>query len=688
MATKIGGFTKSGVVQCVKLVEESAADLSSSYDAVNNSGVWTCENGITFQVQHNGGGQWNDYPANTGLAYRLQSLSLRTQSGELCKWTFNDQTSATMTITNSSDWNSNEALTITEMVASVGAMPPGNVRCVINIGQSSYTYLGSDFNSTTTLSPTSGTFSLQTSDRYSPLTVRMGKDGTLKCKELIEEATTSKISNFNGVWDSSTGTATLNNGWTLKFEYMPSNTYVPITNLTKFTMVGSSGLICAFTISNTKITASEGSYFQNNSVQLREIQITTSSSLSGIANRCTISGLTNEEEIYISPTSSQTSLPYVSGSANGPYIPLTDRSKNLIDNFACTRNSSGTRLIADNGYQFYLKNTSGAEITFPPAFTNLIFSGGAAGKGHHEVLYLTGSGSTASVASSTELAEEWLTVTSDIYIDTIQLLQSGLVADTTFVFVTPDGKETEFPQTSVGNWSLGTGTTSNAVIPYKYRVEPTTVRIFKDGTIKCAEVEEATKTLVSFGQATQTDGLAQYKFENGLTFTIKQESDNSIKTFTTNAATSFYFYPEYTSSGSSSGTSYGNVVSTSAGKWTESFTDEYFQESLIINCVSMANPYVSWSPGTYLEVTDEEGSVLGRLSIYSNVILSSNFGPNSDSDTPLVIPWTKRYTVSWPGSTPESPIDPTQNNFLTSDSGPLITSDGQEFIVQEGGGNS
>ena len=230
MATKVGGFTKSGVVQCVKLVEEENQNLLSDWNGAVSSDYIVCNNGIKFRVLVNG----------SGSAYFVSRLTLVTAGAYYSILVLNRSGNTVIAHDggNTNPWESEysyEISTVGIVFSSSIQASSGSVSCEIITENNTYTYTytssgaltGTNFG----LSENTNPFTLNASDRMRIPTVRMGKDGTLKCKELIEEEVVDNIDSFAPLQTSSSGSHTfiLKNGTYI--DLYENDTLVNVTTL-------------------------------------------------------------------------------------------------------------------------------------------------------------------------------------------------------------------------------------------------------------------------------------------------------------------------------------------------------------------------------------------------------------------------------------------------------------------------
>lgn len=201
LSTKVGGFTKNGVVQCVKLVEEVGTlfDISRFNGKLINGKV-VYNNGITFEVL-----------TKSGVHLNLDSSNIVTIGTTPQSQTTSPQSTVRSTISSTDEINSmivnNEYYQETSnlkiwMVTIQGTQFSGGEQLKVTYdGGKSYTYSpGSGTSSQVMFANASNSSAYITmKDRVLPPTVRMCKDGTLKCGELVEEVSINyNVSRFSG----------------------------------------------------------------------------------------------------------------------------------------------------------------------------------------------------------------------------------------------------------------------------------------------------------------------------------------------------------------------------------------------------------------------------------------------------------------------------------------------------------
>ena len=251
MATKVGGFTKSGVVQCVKLVEEGISSKLSSFNGTFSSSNVTCNNGFVITGYKDGTTISTDFdnikaPLGniifminpTGSSQRaLFKIYGDVVNGDVATASLEPElwagSSAEYLPTNSSDWTSNENFEISQIIIqSTGGSMINQYVPVLNRIHLSFNgqsvmyekYAGSN-PQTYYYNPTDTKFILYAKDRVTYSTVSISKSGVLKCSKLIEEAVTPDASQWNAILNGAT--FTFDNGYRL--EYRQGDSYTTAT---------------------------------------------------------------------------------------------------------------------------------------------------------------------------------------------------------------------------------------------------------------------------------------------------------------------------------------------------------------------------------------------------------------------------------------------------------------------------
>ena len=554
MATKVGAFKKDGTVQCVKLVEEAGDSLLSQFNGTLTNNILTLNNGMKLEFL------LNDAPASfANLATTGIQLCYYDTSSPYITLRSSNNKDFTATYTGSStgiSWESENPMYITGVFWYV----PGYGNIEVNITLNGVTY---GFSRTTIIEqsnlslliPRSGdAIEIPLSMRVKPATVRMCKDGTLKCKELIEESATSNVAGFNGKVVNNT--LVLNNGYKIAF--------------------------------------------------------TSGSTFSSSVAKSTIPSNVISVNFYIY-NSSQTSSP--SGFQLSRVSGTNNFTAELInDNVKTNYNYKGP--IRFGFYDAYVEETSsGYDYSYFPVGTT------------------------------------WF---------------SFYNSKNELMFYSPVYSR------EYGEIILNNETFIN-LVPYEDRFTLPTVRVYKDGTIRCAEVEEATVTQLksNWGTPTKTSGKAEFTFPNGYVLTLRRKGSNAIMSLADNAV---YAFRMSTSSGLACMVLYKNTTTSQTTVPNYTIYDAFFEEGNSIAYCACTNPNMSFSGVYYLELLNSKGDIVGSL---SNESSSSSY--LFFAGTAFDVPIFDKISYSWPGSTPSVT---TGNNLITSDGETFLTNTGDQFMVR------
>lgn len=216
MSTKVGGFTKNGVVQCVKLVEESVTEDTSRLEVVEETNSLFLPY-FKYRIQIiNSSDQVITIPSTYS---EFSYISLLNSSGTQIQLSRNYSGGDNWNFSKNPSWTSGE-------VSIINLIVGGSIKDTV----SKVKFI--DEGSTQTQSSRNIIFTKNTNNSYysnssTPFifkydwilnipTVRMCKNGMLKCKELVEEPAIDLTSTFGGV--ISGGGINLDNGYRLQFK--------------------------------------------------------------------------------------------------------------------------------------------------------------------------------------------------------------------------------------------------------------------------------------------------------------------------------------------------------------------------------------------------------------------------------------------------------------------------------------
>ena len=225
MATKVGAFKKDGTVQCVKLVEEDGTPNLEGFNGTYDNTALTFNNGIKLTwIGLNGGYGWS-------TVTRLSCIASRRDTFNTSTFFVLSFSGGKVTASFDSSDTDHYAYMAQEDIGMLGfyVTVPSAVsyyfssgRLAVSYNSQSYTYAT---NAGSASSPlyyynTDWTFQFKVPReiRVKPPTVRMGKDGTLRCSKLIEEPIINLIDDYSGTAASpydKYDKLVLNNGITL-----------------------------------------------------------------------------------------------------------------------------------------------------------------------------------------------------------------------------------------------------------------------------------------------------------------------------------------------------------------------------------------------------------------------------------------------------------------------------------------
>lgn len=524
MATKVGGFTKSGVVQCMKLVEESSIEM---FNGTVDSNVITLKNGMKITFTYGP----SDTPAGYTQTGSYLSFEDSTYGTPFLRLDINNTSAdkrVLASITNEEAWNSSEDLSIGMISGSIGAaVPSAPCKWVIEYKGQTDTYSISSQGPIITNAVGGNT--LITSANRTP-TVRMGKDGTLKCSKLIEEAVTPDASQWNAILNGAT--FTFDNGYRL--EYRQGDSYTTAT-----------------------LKTTDPSYLSSMSMWIMPT--------GGYYLKIAREGTTNH---FIASFQD-------SGSELGEKADTLWRSDSLLgmypDMTFVTENASG-------GYD-----------------------------------------------------KSWFITTPHTY----AFLYN---ADNTLVSVY------EFTSGDMDT-IYGTAVISNIIIPQKDRVIYPTVRVYKDGTIRCSEVEEATVTAKSIFTGTNLNFSSGFKITCYYNDTINPPSSLMAVYFISEPSEGGNRQPLATTSVNGSS---GNAIQNTLGNGVNYLTNI----NMKISQLQFSYSDITGYPIKYVIFTDPRGNET-RLDLNTSLSNTrmSYFDVGSNSNNAEIL-YTDRVVFTWPGSTP------------------------------------
>lgn len=455
MATKVGAFKKDGTVQCVKLVEETP----STNNELFSNGI--CEGGhISFSsgyqiVAYNHQNTeisdlFNSIATPTGYLKLFQSnkliLSLNfdhTESGRPLLVTYGDlwSDSSQKIFINSVQIGGNENISSN----FIGSVQTILLRDPTGI---STTFTLDVYTPTTVEYYSSSSFSINDDARFNPITVKVCKDGILKCRELIEEPQVTSVEGFNGKVEG--GHITFNNGYVMRFKSSVDaiqETNIPYNLITRLTFVDTyQTSVFKLEFSGTTVTAdllSSSIWNNGQNTYLNAMGLVPSGNLSSYANyifELLFDSTTGRYQIPSTITTSPVQCNYY---GTPPLLPASAKLVNPTvrickdgiikcaklqeanswsyiswDNGTLT--TDGT-ISLPNGYKFRLKNSNGVIKKFTSYFSFSLDSEST------NIIHLSGSNgdSSVSVDNSDYLLDKQILIDSVSFGSPSQILTIG-----------------------------------------------------------------------------------------------------------------------------------------------------------------------------------------------------------------------------------------------------------------------
>lgn len=516
MATKVGAFKKDGTVQCVKLVEEkgTSSALQQFKGSMISAGIWKLENNIEFSILVNG----SPYYPGILSTPKIILHYLRGTTPDYISMNLDSTRNIVSVISNNEngfiDVSSYSVLQVQTVQLSDISLPSTSIIFQIKYNSITYQYAASSPSSSDTIFTSIGTkFDIVEELRVLSPIVRMCKDGTLKCKELIEEPGILDKTMFNGT--ISNGILTLDNGWVIK-------------------------------------------------------------------------GYKNVENTEVA----QDFFPKVSKLEIIKYN-WEDGTTKIILNI-----NNGTSCTGDLDF-----SDENSENRW---------------KDPNDILYYS------------EIDVYFLNNNANDY----SLDGMSIEKDNKF-FELPDMYDYDIGLQGYAD----TGEENPVPVYYKDRMVTPTVRVYKDGTIKCAKLEEATLLPVAWGTPTQVGSYAQFNFPNGYQINVKSIADDSLCNIGSGDTSKYRLNYIYNDGGSVDNLM---VFSTETVETTPAF----YNSDSYINSASSEYNFGVYTQGVYLEILDPNKKQLGRLSS-TNINLSTSFGIVNSEDKEITIQLLDRNTPSW-----------------------------------------
>lgn len=528
------------------------------------------------------------------------------------------------------------------------------------------------------------------------------KDGTVQCVKLVEELGTSKLSGFNGVWDSSSKKVIFDNGYTMQVSIAGSQdgqytsvilSYYPES--IQF-MNGDNVIMKLHIDRDNSVFTNEAAYLwpTTQDYVVTSLMFNYAAGMFIYYLQCVLTAPSGESFTWRSSYTTKVNIEL--DQSEGSYLlRYTDRfspptvrmgkdgtlhcSKlieepiiNLIDDYSGTSASPYDKLVLNNGITLAVTRDGVPAENF---FRTLVlqFSSAASTTSLLFAISIMGSnidfydGSVPWEFKQDYPIDGYITVsTPNVYAAGQYVLTISDSTQSVNYSVTLDSSSTAFsfsPSTS-GDYFI---------LSYDMRMKVPTVRVYKDGTIKCAEVEEATVTQLrsNWGTPTKTSGKAEFTFPNGYVLRLRQQGRDVASALADNALYAFRMSTSGTS-GETCMVLYKNTTTSQTTVPNYTIYDDFFKEGNSIAYCACTNPNMSFSGVYYLELLNSKGDIVGSLSNQSSS--SYLFYAGTAFDVPVF----DRISYSWPGST----IVKATNIFITSDNKNFLTNTGDQFMVR------
>ena len=507
------------------------------------------------------------------------------------------------------------------------------------------------------------------------------KDGTVQCVKLVEEAPTSLVSSFGGT--ISGGGIDLDNGYRLQFKSGSSwdtavnkttfpNNFVGLNIWIENNQFSTYGIWFSREGKTNRCTATfnESSYEDRapiiwedtKPIKMYFNQLTIEEEASGGYDRSYFASTylamynRNKELIFY-----YTFTGYDMDSVYGEYVtpgtvPYSDRWKTatvrmckdgtlkcakLIEEAAVEDSSrlsmsqkTDALTLSYFNYDIRLLNPGGQSITIPSSYSELGY-----------VTLLDSSGTQLNFSRSYSEGDDWTGSKNPSWISgTVSIVRftvGGTIKDSAsqIAFVDNGTKQTQsartiyFTKDSSGYYN---NTSTPVTFNYDWLLKTPTVRVYKDGTIKCAEVQEANSwSHISWDNGTlETDGTIS--LPNGYKFRLKNSS-GVIKNFT--SYFSFSLDSEYVNIIYLSGNNENSSVSVDN-------SDYSLDEKNLIDRIIFNSPSQTLTIGDYFEMTNPKGEIY-RLTCNEVEGGSAFFAKYNSLDSLMPVPITDRAYPQW-----------------------------------------
>lgn len=180
--------------------------------------------------------------------------------------------------------------------------------------------------------------------------------------------------------------------------------------------------------------------------------------------------------------------------------------------------------------------------------------------------------------------------------------------------------------------------------PLSLRFKPPTVRVYKDGTIRCAKLQEATVTKKFEEQPSKDANYSRFVFSNGYVLEAKNANSNALVPVETNSLWGYDLYHKDSSGNLTPLMFLINGDTRDDPVWTYTVYDEFYDPQYSINWCDCNSPLMGVT-GTYLILYNAQGESVGQLD-------STAYTPGVSMHTaysggPFEIPMSDRISYSW-----------------------------------------
>lgn len=520
------------------------------------------------------------------------------------------------------------------------------------------------------------------------------KSGVVQCVKLVEE---SSIEMFSGTVDSNV--ITLNNGMKITFTYGPSDTPAGYTQTGSYLSFKDSTYGTPFLrldINNTstdkRVLASitnEEAWNSSEDLSIGMISGSIGAAVPSAPCKWVIEYKGQTDTYSISSrgpiiTNAVGGNTLITSANRTPTVRIgkdgTLKCKELIEETAIEDSSrlsmsqkTDALTLPYFNYDIRFINPGGQSLTIPSSYSELGY-----------VTLLDSSGTQLNFSRSSSGGNNWTSSKNPSWtggtVSIVRFTVSGTIKDSAsqIAFVDNGTKQTQSARTiffTKGSDGYYSNTSTPVTFNYNWLLKAPTVRVYKDGTIKCAEVEEATVTQLrsNWGTPTKTSEKAEFTFPNGYVLTLRRKGSNAIMSLADNAVYAFRMSTSSTG-GPACMVLYKNTTTSQTTVPNYTIYDAFFEEGNSIAYCACINPNMSFSGVYYLELLNSKGDIVGSL---SNESSSSSY--LFFAGTAFDVPIFDKISYSWPGSTPSVT---TGNNLITSDGETFLTNTGDQFMVK------